>query len=185
MVLCLGEPPESVRDVGCCCCCFPQWRFFTFPGYFSLPSVLHHAFSGPWRPPPALNSILATFGCFAFSQAFPPQFYRERYGFERAFFTHRLPVFYLPLLPHIFDTLCDSDSCRNTPSRSSFVPALTELSLPVGTWTWTTHIVFTRLLIYQLRQWATKYRVKIKLLNMFRLFKIIRKDYQNTLNKTW
>ena len=100
---------------------------------------------------------------------------------------HFLPtgVFYLPLLPHIFDTLCDSDSCRNTPSRSSFVPALTELSLPVGTWTWTTHIVFTRLLIYQLRQWATKYRVKIKLLNMFRLFKIIRKDYQNTLNKTW
>ena len=68
---------------------------------------------------------------------------------------------------------------------SSFVPALTELSLPAGTWTWTTHIVFTRLLIYQLRQWATKYRVKIKLLNMFRLFKIIRKDYQNTLNKTW
>ena len=183
MVLCLGEPPESVRVVGCCCCCFPQCSLFTFPGYFSLPSVLHHAFSGPWRPPPALNSILATFGCFAFSRLFRHNFTAS----ATALSGHFLPtgVFYLPLLPHIFDTLCDSDSCRNTPSRSSFVPALTELSLPVGTWTWTTHIVFTRLLIYQLRQWATKYRVKIKLLNMFRLFKVIWKDYQNTLNKTW
>ena len=68
---------------------------------------------------------------------------------------------------------------------SSFVLALTELSLPAGTWTWITHIVFTRLLIYQLRQCVTNYRVKIKLLNMFRLFKVIWKDYQNTLNKTW
>ena len=68
---------------------------------------------------------------------------------------------------------------------SSSVPALTKLSLPADALTWTTHIVVTRPLIYQLRQWATKYRVKIELLNMFCLFKVIWKDYKNTLNKTW
>ena len=48
-----------------------------------------------------------------------------------------------------------------------------------------TNIVVTRPLIYQLRKWAMKNRVKIKLLNMFCLFKVISKDYKNTLNKTW
>ena len=36
-----------------------------------------------------------------------------------------------------------------------------------------------------MRQRATKYRVKTSLLNIFRLFKVIWKDYKNTLNKTW
>ena len=83
-------------------------------------------------------------------------------------------AFYLALLPYIFGTVCDSDVGRNTPSRILFVPALTELSLPADAWSWTNHIVDTRPLVYQLRQWATKYRVKTKLLNMFRLFKVMK-----------
>ena len=57
---------------------------FTFPGYFSTPPALHPVFLGPVRPPPALSSTRATFDCFTF----PLHFYRERYGFEWAFFTH-------------------------------------------------------------------------------------------------
>ena len=68
---------------------------------------------------------------------------------------------------------------------SSSVPALTELSLPADAWAWTIYVWITRPLIYQLRQWATKYRVKVELLNMFRLFKVIWKDHKNTLNKAW
>ena len=49
--------------------------------------------------------------------------------------------------------------------------------LPAVAWTWTIDVWSTRPLIYQLRQWATKYRVKIELLNMFRLFKVMFKDY--------
>ena len=55
-----------------------------------------------------------------------------------------------------------------TPHPRSFsVPTLTELSLPADAWSWTTHIVDTRPLVYQLRQFATKYRVKTKLMDMF------------------
>ena len=60
-------------------------------------------------------------------------------------------------------------------SSSAF--ALTELSLLADAWTWTIDVWITRLFIYQLRQWATKYRVTIKLLNIFCLFKVICKDY--------
>ena len=64
---------------------------------------------------------------------------------------------------------------------SSSVPALTELSFTTDSCSWTAHIEVTRRLIYQLRQGASKYRVKIKLLNMFHLFI----NYKDTLNKTW
>ena len=33
---------------------------------FSVPPALHPGFSGPWRPPPPLNYILAPFNCFCF-----------------------------------------------------------------------------------------------------------------------
>ena len=63
-----------------------------------MPLALHPGFSGPWRPPPALSSSLATFDCFTF----PSHFYREHYGFEWAFFTHRrfLPYTFLPRFCH-------------------------------------------------------------------------------------
>ena len=59
------------------------------------------------------------------------------------------------------------------------VPALTELSLPVDAWTLTIDAWISRPFIYQLCQWATKYRVKIELLNMFCLFKA----YVKTIKK--
>ena len=67
---CLEKPPGGFSDVGCCCCCFTLLEVFTFPSYFSLPPALHPGFSGPWRPPPALSSTLATFGYFAFARLF-------------------------------------------------------------------------------------------------------------------
>ena len=66
-----------------------------FPGNFAMLPVLHAVYSGPWRPPPALSSALATFDCLCFF------IYRGRYGFERAFYTHRR-FFYLTLLPPHF-----------------------------------------------------------------------------------
>ena len=94
MLLCLGEPP--VRFL-CCCCSF--WCVSSFvdvlhflvvllhslPGYFTMSPALHSGFSGPWRPPPTLSSTPTptTFDCLFFF------IYRERYGFEWTFFTHR------------------------------------------------------------------------------------------------
>ena len=72
-------------------------------------------------------------------------------------------VFYLALVPQILARFCDSDASRNTPSS---VPALTGLSLLTHAWSWTTHIVDKRPLVYPLHKKPTKYRV-IKLLNMF------------------
>ena len=68
------------------CCCI----FISFPGYFTMSPALHPGFSGPWKPPPALSSTPTTFGCLFFL------IYRERYGFERAFFTHRCFLPYAP-----------------------------------------------------------------------------------------
>ena len=86
----------------CCCCSFfmcifiCQWSsfccciFIWFPGYFAMSPALHPGFSGPWRPPPALSSTPTTFDCLFFF------IYRERYGFEWAFFTHRRFLPYAP-----------------------------------------------------------------------------------------
>ena len=114
---CLGKPPGGFCDVGCCCCCFTSLEVFMFPGYVSLPLALHPSFSGPWRPPPALSSTLDTFGCFTFVRLFRHSLkpYRKCYGFKRVFFTHRYFLSSTPF-PH-FDTTCDSDAGRNTPSR--------------------------------------------------------------------
>ena len=48
-----------------------------------MPPALHPGFSGPWRPLSALSSTPATFDCLCFF------IYREHYGFERTFPTHR------------------------------------------------------------------------------------------------
>ena len=95
---------------------FTSLEVFTFPGYFSLPPALHPGFSGPWRPPPALSSTLATFGCFTFCQVFSSHFYRERYGFEWEFFTRRR-FFTLHSFPTFLARFYDWDTGRNTPSR--------------------------------------------------------------------
>ena len=97
MVLCLGEPPGGFYDVGCCSSFITVFVMlvvvvFTFPGYFSMPPALHPGFSGPWRPPSALSSTLATFDCITF----PSHFYRECHGFEWAFFIHRSFLPYAP-----------------------------------------------------------------------------------------
>ena len=88
MVLCLGECPVRF---------FWYWLLVfhfifvlhfvvvlhSFPGYFAMPQALHPRFSDPWRPPPALSSTLATFGCLCFF------IYYKCYGFKWAFFTNR------------------------------------------------------------------------------------------------
>ena len=74
----------------CRCFSFCSCIFISFPGYFTMSLALHPGFSGPWKPPPALSSTPATFDCLFFL------IYRERYGFERAFFTHRCFLPYAP-----------------------------------------------------------------------------------------
>ena len=51
-----------------------------------------------------------------FCQVFSSHFYRERYGFEWAFFTHRR-FFSLHSFPTFLARFCDSDVGRNAPSR--------------------------------------------------------------------
>ena len=54
--------------------------FISFPGCFSILPALHPGFSGLRKTPTALSSTPTTFDCLCFSV------YRERYGFEWAFF---------------------------------------------------------------------------------------------------
>ena len=163
---------------------FTSLEVITFPGYFSLPSSLHPSFSGPWRPPPALSSTLATFSCFTSARLFRHSFTASAKDFEWAFFTRRRFLPYAPS-PTILSHFPTQVRAGTPHPGSSSVPALTGLSLPADAWTWTTHIVVTRPLIYELRQWATKCKVTTELLNMFCLFKVIWKDHKNILNKTW
>ena len=150
---------------------FTSLKVFTFLGYFSLPPALRPGFSGLWRPPPALSSTLATFSYFTIARLSSCSFTANATVLSGRF----LPasVFYLTLLHRNFWHVFVTQMRAGTPHPGSFfVPVLTELFLLADAWTWTTHIVVTRPLIYQLRQWATKYRVKIKLLNIFCLFKV-------------
>ena len=93
-------------------------------------------------------------------------------------------VFYLALLPHILGRFVIQMRAGAPHPGSSSVPAFTKLSLPADTWSWTTHIVDTRPLVYQLRQWVTKYKIT-KLLNMFQptyaCSKSYGKDYKQDL----
>ena len=168
MVLCLGEPPGGFCDVGCgccccCCCCFTHWRFLRFRAIFPC-----HRHSTPasqareglhrlwliW----ALRWLLSV--ALSFARLFTSQFYRERYGFEWAIFSHRCFLPYAPS-PTFLEQFVTQMRVGTPHPGSSSVPGLTELSLPADAWAWTTHIVVTRPLIYQFCQWATKYRAKI------------------------
>ena len=152
---CLGEPPGGFCDVGCCCCFLPHWRFFHFIAFRRHPSPFsdytHFILSA---------QLIAIITFLGFS--FLPRVLRFWVG-----------AFY-PTLLRLW-LRCGHEHPPHPGSSS--VPALTELSLPVVAWTWTIDVWSTRPLIYQLRQWATKYRVKIELLNIFRLFKVMFKDY--------
>ena len=139
---------------------FYSLEVFTFPGYFSLPPALHPSFSGPWRPPPALTLRWLLSVALSFARLFTSQFYRERYGFEWAIFSHRCFLPYAPS-PTFLEQFVTQMRVGTPHPGSSSVPGLTELSLPADAWAWTTHIVVTRPLIYQFCQWATKYRAKI------------------------
>ena len=142
---------------------FTSLEVFTFLGYFSLPPAFHPSFSGPMKGLHWLWALPWLLLLLYFCQAFPPHFYRECYGFEWVFFTHGR---FLPYTPFVTQMMVGAPL-----PESSSVPALTELSLPADAWTSSIDVWITRPLIYQLRQWATKYRVKIKLLNIFCLFK--------------
>ena len=169
VVLCLGEPEEVFEML---LVVFSSMKVYIFLSYFSLPPALHAGFSGPWRSPPALSSALDTFGCFTFARFFCHIFTASATFLSGHFLpTELFFTFHSFLL--FFGTFCDSVKRRTRHPGSSSVPAFIELSLPADAWTWTIHIAVTRALICRLRKWATKYRVKIELLNMFRLFKVI------------
>ena len=169
---CLGEPPGGLCDVGCCC-------FTSLEVFHSLlfdiiphPSVNYHRVFTPilYFQPSSSQSDLPHFH-FNFSGLF---IFTVSATVSSGLF---LPTgVFLPYVPSFV-----TQTRAGTPHpRSSTVPALTELSLPADAWPWTTNVWIIRPLVYQLRQWTTKYRVKIELLNIFRLFKIIWKDYKNT-----
>ena len=65
--------------------------------------------------------------------------------YPQAFFTLRS-------FTDIFGTFCDSDAGRNTPSRTLISVYSHRVVPSADAWTWTTHIVVTRPLIYQLSQ---------------------------------
>ena len=157
---------------------FSSLEVFMFPCYFFVLLALHPGFSGPWGPPPALSSTLATFGCSTFARPFRRSFTAR----ATILSGHFLPTgVFLPYAPsphfwHVLWLRCGQGHPIQDPP----------LCLPLETCPFRLrHGLDLLILIYQLRQWATKYRVKIKLVYMFRLFKVIRKDYKNTLNKTW
>ena len=140
-----GGTSEGFFDVGSCCY-FILTRRFYISGLLSLPTG-----TSPWLFRPVKASTISElcsgyFRLLYFCQAFPSHFYRERYAFERAFFTYRR---FLKCVssPH-FGTFCDSDAGTPHPGSSS-VPALTDLSFPADAWPRTTPIVVTRPLVCQ------------------------------------
>ena len=174
MILCLGETPGGFYDVGCCCCCFLHWRFLRFQATFScnhhstLASQAREGSHQLWSLPWLLSFVLLLPGLFVIVLPRVQQFWVGIFYPQEIFTWRSFPTFLTSLV-----TQMDA----GTPyARASSVPTLTKLSLPADAWTWTTHIVVTRPKIR---------RVKIKLLNMFRLLKVIRKDYKKTLNKAW
>ena len=86
----------------------------------------------PWllRPVKASTSLELHPGYFRllyFCQAFPSQFYRKRYGFEWAFFTHRR-FFILRSFPTFLARFVTQMQAGTLDPGSFSVPALTELT---------------------------------------------------------
>ena len=68
-------------------------------------------------------------------------------------------LFYLALLPYVLVHFVIQMRARTPHPGFSSVSTNTKLSFPADAWSWATHIVDTRPLVYQLHQWATKYKV--------------------------
>ena len=109
-------------------------------GAFYVSGILFLATGTPlWllRPVNAYTSSELYPGYFRllyFCQPFSSQFYRERYGFERAFFIHRRFLPYAPSPTFLARFVTQVRAGTPHPGFSS-VPALTELSLPADAWT--------------------------------------------------
>ena len=84
-------------------CWFSLLFYLTVGFYVSvlllLPPALHPGFSGPWRPPPALSSTLATIGCSIFARLFRHSFTASATVLTRRFLPRG--VVYLALLPQV------------------------------------------------------------------------------------
>ena len=141
---------------------FPHWRFLHFRATF--PCHRHCTLASQNRE--GLHQLWALPWLLSFALLLPGFFVTVLLRSLRFWVSIFLPagVFCLTLLPHILARFCDSDAAGTPHPGSSSMLALTELFLPADAWTWTTHIVDTRPLIYRLRQWATKYIVKTSLL---------------------
>ena len=140
---CLREPPGGFCDVGCCSC-FTSLEVFTFPGYFTLPPVLHLASQAPED----LHQIWALPFLLSVSSLFPGfsvTIYRKCCVFERRF----LPtdVLYPALLPLIFAHFVTQTRAGTPHPVSSSACALTKLSFPGDAFSWTTHFVDARPLV--------------------------------------
>ena len=146
----------------------PHWRFFISLPFDVIPHlfVSYHRVFTPilYFQPRSSQSDLWHFH-FNFSRLF----YCKCYHFEWVFFTHWRFLLYTPS----FVTQIEQKHSIQDPPLC----LLSQSCPPADAWTWTIDVWIIRPLIYQLRQWATKYRVKIEPLNMFCLFNVICKDY--------
>ena len=124
MVLCSGEPQGGFCNVGCVHCCFCDvWCCSSFIAVFVILVVVLHSLLFDVKPYPSLSycrvfrpilyfqpsSLQGNSWQFHFNLSGP--FFtvlRERYGFERAFSTHRR-FFYAPS-PHFCHNLLFSRS---------------------------------------------------------------------------
>lgn len=128
----------------------PKWMFlfFLFPDCFSMPLALHTGFSSLWRPSPALNSTLATFG------------YLLLPGFSVASLSHfttsatilcvyfiSIGVFAIHSFPH-YDAFVTQMRAGTPHPWSSSILAVIELPLLASTYFETTNVLVTTLLFY-------------------------------------
>ena len=117
--------------------CFLCWLLLLF--YLHWKFLLFWATFPPWllRPVKVSTSFEIYpdyFRLLYFCQIFSSQFYRQRYGFQWAFFIRRR--FYFTLLHQHFWHAFVTQMRAGSPYPGSFsVPALTELSLPADAWT--------------------------------------------------
>ena len=121
----------------------PYWTFLRFLDAFPCHRHPTLACQGRERFHQLWTLYPGYFRLLYFFQAFLSHFYRERYGFEWVFFTHRR---FLPCTssPHC-GTFCDTDADRNTPFRILLCACPTP---PADAWSSTTHIVDTRPLVH-------------------------------------
>ena len=150
---------------------------FSFHCFWTSSLTLPWAIAGFLHPfytfiPAHGRVIRATFILTFLGFSFLPRVPR----FWAGFFNRRR---FLPYTPSLVTQMR-----AETPHPGSFsVPAPTELSLPADAWPWTTDFWIIRPLVYQLRLWATNYEVKFELVNMFRLLKVIWKDYKKNFEQ--